>query len=702
MLCVRAGAHCVYLEVVRKTLVLAPVLQELRERAARLQAENERLQNELRKYTDKEEDWLDEETKTTPPDAIPPYLNRYGQLLYPKGSKFSMGSALLALFTKALKKVVGKDEVEGVSGLPMMEDEGNAYHILITNKTHFDVTFTLPLYQYATRLVDSFVNTNEACFYFFNEGVVREKLRRMYAGESMASLTPHNQEHDRLVETIWYCEILLVFAVGEMYLGTYDLNEHHASSAMLLLPGHSFFHQASELFTGLFSAGSLDNIAHEGGVEVCLLYAFYLQVADFTVSAFFYFGMALRVCVVLGYHADAAKDTLGRAELEHRRRLWWTVYIYERMLSSKLGLPLLLADSQVTAQLPSDIETTDGGFYLFLEAEILRKMILVTRINTQVLVRLYLHKHTSNILPEVLSVVKDLMNWQQQLPGEFWPDWGKGATRLQVNLLTEYSQGINLAVRPLLFHLVMQRVQGYLGGDRTSPGYLSKDSFPMQVVSLLEMLFRLLIDIIRSMWQLFRRNQVALFGFMDREYLYGALHTLALYNTAFGVHANTEPHLDHGLAIMMRMSQLGNFPARMRMMQVLELMLVLDVGGTGVLDELVERYTRDTQELVVPPAPENTESLDEGGGVGLVEAMGGFLEQVVGESGDPLDQKDYPDRSGSLHELQMMLGQTDIDVRALDLFSNISFPLGWMSEKYAEEDLDNVEGLGDYDVNAWV
>ena len=111
----------------------------------------------------------------------------------------------------------------------------------------------------------------------------------------------------------------------------------------------------------VFCFGAIDNITKDGGIEVMLLYAFYLQVADCTIASYFYFGLALRAALILGWHVDADKENLNRFELEHRRRIWWTVYMYERMLSSKAGLPLSFADDSVSTELPIDfkIDLTD-------------------------------------------------------------------------------------------------------------------------------------------------------------------------------------------------------------------------------------------------------------------------------------------------------------------------------------------------------
>lgn len=38
---------------------------------------------------------------------------------------------------------------------------------------------------------------------------------------------------------------------------------------------------------------------------------------------------------------------------EHRRRVWWTLYLFDRLTSSKLGFPLAIQDHDIDVEPPS-------------------------------------------------------------------------------------------------------------------------------------------------------------------------------------------------------------------------------------------------------------------------------------------------------------------------------------------------------------
>ena len=82
---------------------------------------------------------------------------------------------------------------------------------------------------------------------------------------------------------------------------------------------------------------------------------------------------------------------------------------------------------------------------------------------------------------------------------------------------------------------------------------------------------------------------VALFGYMDREYIFTSACTLILFNAAFGIHDQTYEHLDHALRIFTKMRNLGNNPAGLRRAQLLKLMSTLDFHGK--MTELIMKHT---------------------------------------------------------------------------------------------------------------
>lgn len=623
---------------------------------------------------DESAELLNAESTDAGTEVIHPSLDKYGRLIKSRtGEKLYVGSSSMTLFGLEIQNMapslpqsnllhlnsstttpaaspqsqfnaVPAMETPGFSDAKretkILEKEGNAYNITLakTNtRPGLSVSFTLPSYSYAILLVDTFINYNDGCFYFFNEGLVKRFLMNLYSGNAaenkkiikrniQPNFGPADDENtikkdtddDTILETIWFCKVLLIFAIGEMYLGTEsDTHMKNLKQETIIayakkrsrkkamgkrntLPGSGFFYQASELFTGLFASGAIDNITKDGGIEVMLLYAFYLQVADCTIASYFYFGLALRSTLILGWHVDADMENLNRFELEHRRRIWWTVYMYERMLSSKAGLPLSFADDSVSTELPFDFKINLDdfprnandvrGYYIFPSSEYINNCVTITQINAIILSSLYTKQPTANILPVVSDLVQRLFKWKNSLPEFLRVDFSTdevNISRLIVNLMTEYFQGMNLAVRPLLFHFATKKFKELQVRNRDTK-YVDLSKYSKNVLTLLNASFQASINTVKCIWALLPQNMVALFGWMDREYLFTSASTLILFNASFGVHDATHDHLDHALTIFTRMKKLGNYPAALRRAQLLKLIKVLDFNG--VMNDLLQKH----------------------------------------------------------------------------------------------------------------
>ena len=137
------------------------------------------------------------------------------------------------------------------------------------------------------------------------------------------------------------------------------------------------------------------------------------------------------------------------------------------MLLLKAGLPLSFTDDSVSTEFPSDVSMTlldfpkddrdVRGYYVFPPAEYINNCVVITQINAMILLQLYTKQPTHNILPVVSDLVHKLLNWKSALPDFLKVDFQNDnlkVSRLVVNLMTEYFQGMNLAVRPLLFHFL--------------------------------------------------------------------------------------------------------------------------------------------------------------------------------------------------------------------------------------------------------
>lgn len=453
-----------------------------------------------------------------------------------------------------------------------------------------------PTYSYAVLLMDTFLTYFDGCFYFFNEGLEKVRLKQLYDEYNGFKTLLHG---DSILQAIWFVKIFVIFGLGETYLGTKSLQDKiftakFANDSKIIdtrLPGMEFFNQASQLLHYIDCNESIECSVKEGSIETLLLYALFLQVADRTIASYFYFGQALRACLLLGMHVDSQSDTLSACELEHHRRLWWTVYMFERMSSSKAGLPLGLTDNTISTELPQDIKIDDPN-YIFFRAETISNCIKIVKINAKILNQMYQRQPSSNILPIIQNIFKQLVQWRNQLSDYSQVDFSKDddkfeISRVAANLFTEYFQGINLLIRPLLFHFTSIQLKRFKNNNT----YLNLESYSNTITTLLNFSLQASVNTIRSLWNMMETKLLSIFGYMDREYLFTSCCALLLFNTAFGIHEQTYKYLDQALTIFTLMQNSGNQPSELRRAQLLTLMINLDFHDT--LHDLILKHSKD-------------------------------------------------------------------------------------------------------------
>ena len=84
-----------------------------------------------------------------------------------------------------------------------------------------------------------------------------------------------------------------------------------------------------------------------------ILCSLYLCCASFQNMADSACSLAVRTAYMLGLHLEPPQS-MPRSERETRKRLWWSLYVFETKMSMKLGRPFLLHDSSSTCSLPAD------------------------------------------------------------------------------------------------------------------------------------------------------------------------------------------------------------------------------------------------------------------------------------------------------------------------------------------------------------
>ncbi|KAK1574622.1 uncharacterized protein LY79DRAFT_593184 [Colletotrichum navitas] len=357
-----------------------------------------------------------------------------------------------------------------------------------------------------------------------------EEARRLF--DSMTFFIGHTQHHvdtrefsDRLAffysnlsdasqtQTPWYLEMLLVFAIGKLFSGSFDDDERSG------LPGSTIFAYVQSKLPSLGELYVLGKL----GIEIHALAAVYLQNANRKEEAYLYISSALRLATTHGYHRKSGTGHLLQSEKVHLNRLWWTVYMQERRLAAATGNPSSILDEAIEVDMPKD----SPGFPPALP---LRTNIKIARVTGRILPTIYepgTHPEET-FVPNVQGIVQSLYWIAKEIPSELSTNTsdlaiteGDVSLRTSAYLHMMLYQAILLTIRPVMLHvskLIFDQENG--GGDfqlGASPlGRLSRTCSEAA---------RRLLEVLMS---LRKKNILTTFGFFDLDAIFSAAFIMIL------------------------------------------------------------------------------------------------------------------------------------------------------------------------------
>lgn len=85
------------------------------------------------------------------------------------------------------------------------------------------------------------------------------------------------------------------------------------------------------------------------------------------------------MAVVHGIHTDIQSRHHSEAFTERCREVWWTVYLLDCHLSSLMGVPLALAEQDISAQLPSFGGASQKSLALSIHVKVVKTTTLILR-----------------------------------------------------------------------------------------------------------------------------------------------------------------------------------------------------------------------------------------------------------------------------------------------------------------------------------
>ncbi|KFA77542.1 hypothetical protein S40288_08693 [Stachybotrys chartarum IBT 40288] len=346
-------------------------------------------------------------------------------------------------------------------------------------------------------------------YHFFLHHDFLQKFEKAYD-------TRQSPQHD----PIWVCQLFAILALGEMYSTSLRGKETSPPS----VPGTGYFLTAVGLLQDLFEEPSVAQI------ETLLLFCFYSNVLGRVKSAHMYSGMAVRLSTCLGLHRNIpGGSTLSPVEREHRTRLWWTVYIFDRSTCSKLGQPLTIQDADIDVAMPSSEMDPETQAQLGPPDHLIA-YINLAQITGFIMRDIYAPSSKSNaggFVQNVRSILQKLRKWDAHAPASLrWKAEG-GVPRSVASLQLHFNQCIILTTRPILLYVFRvknpftKHAAGTLGGND-----------PPQISDTTRSLADSCIAAARTsnsiLSQLFVENGLATCGYFDAHHLFASTLVLII------------------------------------------------------------------------------------------------------------------------------------------------------------------------------
>ncbi|KAF5001851.1 hypothetical protein FDECE_10840 [Fusarium decemcellulare] len=285
----------------------------------------------------------------------------------------------------------------------------------------------MPSLDHAVYLINTVKFHCSQVFHLFDEETFTQYLHEFYADP-----TSHIAVAD-----LRYIHLLLILAFGKAFA---ENNNYQAKRP----PGADYFVTALRLLP------SIHILVYEPliSTEILCCIALYFQCLDYRHSSHCFIGQAMRVALGQGMHTDMPLEHLGEQIVERSRRIWWTVYVLDREMTSLMGLPQSIHDDDVHPQLPHFSGSTHRVAALHMQIRLCRSIASVGRgvygangrLNKKFLLS------TKKVLGTIAGLADEL---QQQFPlGVDKAINGVSRTSGYLHLL--YHQCIVLATRPLL------------------------------------------------------------------------------------------------------------------------------------------------------------------------------------------------------------------------------------------------------------
>ncbi|KAJ5699904.1 hypothetical protein N7536_002917 [Penicillium majusculum] len=202
------------------------------------------------------------------------------------------------------------------------------------------------------------------------------------------------------------CKFFALFAFGQAY----SIRSEPNSGSRV--PGTSYFARSMGLVQILPERTS---VTHLETLLLLSLFSYYLNRRH---SAYVLIGNAMRMGLTIGLnHNILESQVIDPVERQHRIQIWWTIYIFDRMWGSKMGLPMQILDEDIHVDMPSTISPRWRHEEELSDSDYMTANIKLARIVGETITKLYSRrKYQETFLQRVQKILKALKHWVETLP----------------------------------------------------------------------------------------------------------------------------------------------------------------------------------------------------------------------------------------------------------------------------------------------
>ncbi|KAI2790325.1 hypothetical protein POX_d05835 [Penicillium oxalicum] len=400
-----------------------------------------------------------------------------------------------------------------------------------------DASVQWPSLHHARLLVRIAINQIGHLYHLMMRKTTLDQLEHIYQSENF----------DSVVEK---CKFFALFAFGQAYSVRSD------PTAGPRVPGTGYFAQAMSLVNILPERTSLTHL------ETLLLLSLYSYYLNRRHSAYVLIGNAMRVSLTIGMnHNVPESQIMDPIERQHRIELWWTIYIFDRMWGSKMGLPMQILDEDIHVDLPSMVTPSWRHKEELSDPDYMKANIKLARIVGETITRLYSRrKYEESFLQRVQKLLKSLKDWVDTLPESLRLNMEdlESSKKPVVSLHMAFNQCVILTTRPTLLHLLITLRKN----NGTRPlGDNFRDLVSQPVLTLSEACIhaaRHSHSMILTRWI---NGTCPSFGYFHAHYLFSSALILAMSSFVPIGNPKDISGFDSALDVLRSMSENGNLAA---------------------------------------------------------------------------------------------------------------------------------------------